>query len=90
MLNIKVLGPGCANCRRVEQRAAAALEALAEEDPSLEATMQHVTDYDEIMEYPIMSTSGLVINEQLICSGRVPRVDEVIGWLREALDRRKE
>jgi small redox-active disulfide protein 2 len=90
MLNIKVLGPGCPNCRRVEQRAAAALEALAEEIPSLEATIQHVTDYDEIMEYPIMSTPGLVVNEQLVCAGRVPTVDEVAGWLREAPDRQSE
>jgi small redox-active disulfide protein 2 len=90
VLNIKVLGPGCANCHRVEQRAAAALEMLAEEIPSLEATIQHVTDYDEIMEYPIMSTPGLVVNEQLVCAGRVPTVDEVVGWLREALDRQRE
>jgi len=87
VLKIKVLGPGCPNCQRVEQRAEAALKALAEEHPSLEATIQHVTDYDKIMAYPIMATPGLVVNEQLICSGRIPRVDEVVGWLREALDK---
>jgi len=86
MLNIKVLGPGCPNCYRVEQRAVEALEALAEEDPSLEATIQHVTDFGEIMQYPIMATPGLVINEQVMCAGRIPRVEEIVGWLREALD----
>jgi small redox-active disulfide protein 2 len=85
-LSIKVLGPGCANCQRVEQQAVAALEALAEEDPSLEATVQHVTDRQEIVEYPIMFTPGLVINERLVCAGRIPTTDEVIGWLREATD----
>jgi small redox-active disulfide protein 2 len=89
VLNIKVLGPGCANCQRVEQQAVAALEALAVEDPSLEAIVQHVTDYEEIMKYPIMFTPGLVVNEQLVCAGRIPTVDEVIGWLREALDETK-
>jgi small redox-active disulfide protein 2 len=84
-LTIKVLGPGCANCHRVEERAVEALEALAEEDSSLEATIQHVTDPDEIMEYPIMFTPGLVINENLVCAGRIPTVEEVIGWMREVL-----
>jgi hypothetical protein len=84
-LSIKVLGPGCANCQRVEQQAVAALEALAEEDPTLEATVQHVTDHEDIMKYPIMYTPGLVINEQLVCAGRIPAVNEVVGWMREAM-----
>jgi hypothetical protein len=85
VLNIKVLGPGCVNCYRVEQQAVAALEALAEEDPSLEATIQHVTDYGEIMKYPIMFTPGLVINEQLVCAGRIPSEDEIRQWLTSAM-----
>ena len=44
-LNVKVLGAGCANCQRVEQQAVAALEILAGENPSLEATIQHVTEH---------------------------------------------
>ena len=86
MLHVKVLGPGCANCGRVERRASAALEALAQEIPSLEATIQHVTDYSEIAEYPIVGTPGLVVNETVVCSGRVPQVEEIVCWLREALD----
>ncbi len=85
MISIKVLGPGCMNCQRVEQRTAAALEQLEREMPELEATIQHVTDYGEIAEYSILGTPGLVINEKLVCSGRVPQVDEVVGWVREAL-----
>lgn len=85
-LTIKVLGPGCANCQRVEQQAVAALEALAAEDSSLEATVQHVTDFTDIMKYPILATPGLVVNERLVCAGRIPAVEEVIDWMREALD----
>jgi len=88
MLNVKVLGSGCKKCNQVEQQAVAALEALAEEDPSLEATIQHVTDYGEIIKYPIMFTPALVVNERVVCAGRIPMVEEVTGWLREALDGR--
>ncbi|MGB9870041.1 MAG: thioredoxin family protein [Anaerolineae bacterium] len=89
-LSIKVLGPGCAACDWVEQQAVAALEILAEENPDLEATIQHITDYAEITRYPILFTPGLVVNEKLVCAGRIPKVEEVVAWLREALDGAKE
>jgi len=85
VLSIKVLGPGCVNCYRVEQQVVAALEALAEEDPSLEATIQHVTKYNEIMKYPILFTPGLVVNEKLVCAGRIPSEAEVRQWLISAM-----
>jgi hypothetical protein len=80
MLNIKVLGPGCLNCYRVEQVAVDALEML-----DTEATIQHITDQAEIGKYPIMYTPGLVINEQLVCAGRIPSIKEVMSWAEEAL-----
>jgi small redox-active disulfide protein 2 len=85
-LSIKVLGPGCHNCHRVEENAVEALEILGEEYPELEATIQHVTDFNQIMEYPILATPGLVLNEELVCAGRIPSVDEAVGWMRAALD----
>ncbi len=85
-LNIKVLGRGCEACNWVEQQAIAALEVLAEENPDLEATIQHITDSAEITRYPILFTPGLVVNEKLVCAGRIPKVEEVVAWLREALD----
>ena len=83
-LIIKVLGSGCENCQRVEQRAIAAVELLKKERPGLEATVEHVRDVNAIMKYPILATPGLVVNEKLVCASRVPTVEEVVGWLRQA------
>ena len=79
MLTIKVLGPGCANCNQVESVTRRAVTEM-----SLEAEMIKITDYAEIMEYPILSTPGLVINENLVCSGRIPSQAEVTTWLADA------
>lgn len=80
MLTIKILGTGCPNCRKVE---AIVRKAIA--DLGLEAHVVKVTDYDEIIQYPILSTPGLVINETLVCAGRVPGQAEVANWLGEVL-----
>lgn len=79
MLNIKILGSGCANCQRVEQTAKAVAEEMG-----LEATFQHVREYGEIMKYGILSTPGLVVNEKVVCGGRVPSKAEVTTWLTTA------
>jgi len=81
MLTIKVLGPGCANCKRVEQIARKVIADLA-----VEADIIKVTDYPDIMQYPILSTPGLVINEQVVCSGRIPSPPEVTTWVANALE----
>jgi small redox-active disulfide protein 2 len=86
MLSIKILGPGCYNCHLLEQLTVEALEELAEEQPDLDATLQHVTEREEIMRYPILFTPGLVINEKLVSAGRIPAPEEIRGWLEAALD----
>ncbi len=80
MLEIKVLGSGCANCKKVEKITQAAVAAMA-----VQAEVVKVTDYAEIMAYPILSTPGLVINEKVVCSGRIPTQAEVSAWLANAL-----
>ena len=77
MINIKVLGSGCANCKRLE-----AIARKAIEDLGLEAEIEKVTNYNEIMKYPILSTPGLVINEELVSSGRIPSEAEITDWLK--------
>jgi hypothetical protein len=81
MLAIKILGPGCFNCLAVEEAVVLRLEQLSERYPDLEITLQHVQDPVEIRQYPIFATPGLVINEKVICAGRIPSVDEVLKWL---------
>ena len=79
MLTIKVLGSGCANCKRVEQIARKVIT-----DMGIEAEVVKVTEYPEIMKYNIMSTPGLVINEKVVSTGRIPTPVEVTTWLTSA------
>jgi small redox-active disulfide protein 2 len=80
MLTIKVLGSGCANCKRLEQIAHKVVDEM-----SLEAEIIKVTDYKDIMAYNILSTPGLVVNEKVVSSGRIPTPAEVTTWLADAL-----
>lgn len=82
MLIIKILGVGCANCKRVEQISRKVVGNL-----DLEAEFIKVTDYTEIMEYDILSTPGLVINEEIVCSGRIPSPAEVTTWIFNAVEK---
>lgn len=81
MLTIKILGSGCPNCKKVE-----ALARQAVNDLSLQAEFIKITDYNEIMNYPILSTPGLVINEKLVCAGRIPNQAEITSWVTSALE----
>ena len=80
MLTIKVLGSGCANCKKLDALAHEAVEMTG-----LQAAFFKVTEYPEIMKYKIMSTPGLVINEKLVSSGRIPRKDEIVEFIRQAV-----
>lgn len=76
MLSIKILGSGCAKCNRLEQLTREAVAELG-----LEASFEHVREMDQIMAYPIMTTPALVVNEEVLVSGRIPGRDELLGWL---------
>jgi small redox-active disulfide protein 2 len=77
-LEIKVLGPGCARCDRLEREL---MEVLAE--MNLLADLEHVRDIKEIGTYGVMGTPALVINGKVMCVGTVPTGEKIKEWLSE-------
>jgi small redox-active disulfide protein 2 len=86
MIEVKVLGPGCANCERLERMALEALTQLEQNHPGIEVGFEKVTDPMRFHEYGVLSTPGLIINNQVVISGRLPTADQVQGWLEAALE----
>ena len=79
MITIKVLGPGCANCKKLEQVARTAA-GLAQ----VEAEVIKVTDMQEIIAAGVLKTPGLMINGKLVSTGRIPAPATVADWISEA------
>jgi small redox-active disulfide protein 2 len=73
---VKVLGPGCMNCQKLES-----LVKKAADELGLDAEVVKITEYPEIMAYGVMSTPALVIDEKLVLAGRVPSYAEVVTLL---------
>ena len=81
-MKIKVLGPGCARCHQLEQMVKEVVKELG-----VEASVEEVKDVKKIMAYPILTTPGLVVNEELVCSGKVPNKAEVTKLIVNALEK---
>lgn len=79
-MEIKVLGPGCGSCMRLERNACAAVAELG-----IEATVIKVTGWNDILAYDIGVTPALVIDEKLVSSGRVPNKAEITSMITTAL-----
>jgi small redox-active disulfide protein 2 len=79
-VNIKVLGSGCAKCHALEKTTREAIKELG-----IDADFEYVQDIKKIMEYPILTTPALVIDEKLVVSGRVPSKAEVTNFINTAL-----
>lgn len=77
-MNIKILGAGCANCDKLEALAKQAVEELG-----VDATFMKVKKINDILDYGIARTPGLVINEEVKSSGRIPSLDEIKKWIQE-------
>ncbi len=76
MLTVKVLGSGCDNCKKVESIARKVVATMG-----MRVEVIKVTDWAEIRKYPILGTPGLVVNEKVVCAGRIPTEAEVTTWL---------
>jgi len=81
MLTIKILGSGCANCKKLE-----ALTHQVIDQMGVEAEIIKVTEYPDIMAYNIMSTPGLVINEKVVSAGRIPSTAEITTFVTNSME----
>lgn len=81
-MNIKILGTGCAKCQRLEKTVKEAVNEL-----QINAAVEEIKDMKKMLEYPILTTPGLVINEQVVSSGQVLGKNEVTQLIVNALDK---
>lgn len=78
MVSVKVLGTGCKKCQNLENK----VRELAASN-NIDATVEKVTDIQEMVNYGIMMTPGLIINEKVKSFGIIPKDDQIINWLKE-------
>jgi len=71
-MEIKILGTGCTKCKALEKTVCEAVAEL-----NLDASVEKIEDIQKIMEFGIMSTPGLVINDKVVLSGKIPRINEL-------------
>jgi small redox-active disulfide protein 2 len=78
MMEIKILGPGCAKCHQVEK---IVKEVVAETGAA--ADIEHVTDFKRIAEYGVFSTTSVVVDGEVKSVGKIPKKDEIKAWLKK-------
>lgn len=78
-MNVKVLGTGCAKCKKLYEQAEKGIV-----EAGVRANLVKVEKMDEIMAYSVMMTPALVINGEVKSSGRIPSPSEIAGWLKAA------
>jgi small redox-active disulfide protein 2 len=76
-VHVKVLGSGCANCRRLTENVQLALQQAG-----MTAEVEKVEDYAAIAGYGVMATPALVVDEEVLVSGRVPSPSQIEALLR--------
>lgn len=76
-MNIKVLGTGCPKCKKLYAEAEKAIASSG-----VKADLEKVEKIEDIIKYGVMATPGLVINEEVKVSGRIPKSDEIASWIK--------
>jgi len=75
-VEIKVLGPGCAKCHEAEK-----IMAVAVQESGVAATIEKISDFQQIAQLGVFSTPAVVIDGQIKCVGKVPSQTEALAWL---------
>jgi small redox-active disulfide protein 2 len=78
MILVKILGTGCKKCQNLENK----VRELVTTN-NIDATVEKVTDIQEMLRYGIMMTPGLIINDKVKSFGIIPKDDQIINWLKE-------
>ena len=81
MLYIKVVGPGCANCVKLAQLCEEAIN-----ESHLEADLEKITDIKKFADLGVFMTPGLVVNNKVLSSGKIPTKSTLIHWLKDSLN----
>ena len=76
-MKIQVLGPGCPNCKKLEENVKKAVEELG-----FKAEIEHVYDFEKMIEMGMMMSPGLAIDGKLVSQGKIPEVEEIKKWLK--------
>lgn len=77
---IRILGTGCPKCKKLEENARTAVAELG-----IEASFEKVTDLDKIMDYGVMMTPGLVIDEKVVASGKLLTAVEIKSFIQKGV-----
>jgi small redox-active disulfide protein 2 len=77
-MTVKILGTGCPKCQRLEEKVKTVIIMN-----SIDASVEKVTDLNEILKYDIMSTPALIINDKLKMYGNIPKDEQILAWLKE-------